>query len=306
MTDAFTIRIYVPDGDPEGVRIIDRLNWTGIGIAFPRNKWKDIRERQEFLNADVYILVGYKEQDDDLPTIYIGQGDGIKNRIDSHEKNKEFWDWGIVFTSTNNGLNRAHITWLEYALVNRTNKTKRCYLENGNTPQEPTLAESEKADTKAFLNEMLQILPLVGLRAFEFPKAVAAPKAKSGDKLKSVVSADNRDTIVVPAKKEGFERVFLGEDCWYAIRISGGMLDNIKYIAVYQSQPISAITHLAPVDRIEPYGESGKYKVIFSEKALESESPIPLGDAPAGTMQGPRYTSLIKLKNATKVTDLAI
>jgi hypothetical protein len=32
---AFTIRIYLPDGDPEGVQVIDRMNWTGIGVFFP-------------------------------------------------------------------------------------------------------------------------------------------------------------------------------------------------------------------------------------------------------------------------------
>ena len=41
------------------------------------------------------------------------------------------------------------------------------------------------------------------------------------------------DTIIVPAQKEGFERVFLRENCWYAIRISGGMLEKIKWIAAY-------------------------------------------------------------------------
>ena len=35
MPDPFTIRIFVPDGAPEGVRLIDRMNWTGIGLAFP-------------------------------------------------------------------------------------------------------------------------------------------------------------------------------------------------------------------------------------------------------------------------------
>ena len=39
MAEPFTIRIFVPDGDPEGVRIIDRMNWTGTGIAFPRGSW---------------------------------------------------------------------------------------------------------------------------------------------------------------------------------------------------------------------------------------------------------------------------
>lgn len=38
------------------------------------------------------------------------------------------------------------------------------------------MSEAEKADTRAFLKEILQILPLVGLRAFEFPKAVAVPQ----------------------------------------------------------------------------------------------------------------------------------
>ena len=34
MADPFTIRIFVPGGDPEGLRIIiDRMNWTGQGIV---------------------------------------------------------------------------------------------------------------------------------------------------------------------------------------------------------------------------------------------------------------------------------
>lgn len=38
MADPYTIRICVPDGDPEGVRIVDRMNWTGVGIAFPSER----------------------------------------------------------------------------------------------------------------------------------------------------------------------------------------------------------------------------------------------------------------------------
>ena len=77
----------------------------------------------------------------------------------------------------------------------------------------------------------------------------------------------------------------------------------IKYIAAYQTQPVSAITHYAPLDRIEPYGESGKYKLIFSEKA-QPFGPIPYGDAPQGAMQGPRYTTFEKLKSAKTLTDV--
>lgn len=304
-SDGFTIRIYVPDGDPEGIRIIDRIASTGIAITFPRPQWKIIRTRPEFARAGIYILIGYSSDDPDLPRIYIGQGDGVLNRIDSHYDNKDFWDWGFVFVtkSTDSGFNRAHITWLEHMLITRSIEAARSQLDNGNTPGQPTLSEAEKADTNLFLREILQILPLLGLRAFEKPIAVSIPNATIGKAPKQLSTADLIDTVIIPAKEEGFEEVFLGQNAWWAIRIGGGMIPKIRYVAAYRSQPISAITHYAPVARIEPYGEDGKYKLVFSEPA-KSVGPIPFADAVSGSMQGPRYTSLSRLLAAKKVSDL--
>ncbi len=302
MAHPFTIRIFVPDGNPEGVRLIDRMNWTGRGLVFRRSDWSEVRKRDEIQRTGIYVLVGYRNEDDDLPTLYIGQADGIRGRIDSHHKDKEFWDWAAVFVSTSGGLNRAHVTWLEYALVKQAMEKERCHLDNGNAPQEPTLSEAEKADTQGFMKEILQILPLVGLRAFETPKAVAAPHA-SDPLTGATPSGRKHDTIIVPAKKDGFKELFLGKDCWYSLRISGGMLDKIKYIAAYQTQPVSAIMHYASVAHIEPYGEGGKYKIVFSESA-KPIGPIPYGDAPPGAIQGPRYTSFARLQTARELTDV--
>jgi hypothetical protein len=230
----------------------------------------------------------------------------LRNRLDSHFVNKNFWSKAVVFVSSaaSGGLNRAHATWLEYALIKRAIVAKRSHLENGTEPQEPQLSEAEKADTEAFLREMLQILPLVGLNAFEAAKVVAAPMAHSLEGgAQAAHSKGELDTIIVPAQKEGFEKVFLGENSWYAIRIGGGMLPKIKYIAAYQTQPVSAITHIAPVARIEPFGDGGKYKLIFSEPA-KPIGPIPFGNAPSGAMQGPRYTAHEKIRKAKSVTDL--
>src|SRR3569832_2647516 len=104
MAPPFTIRIFVPDGDPEGVRIIDRMNWTGLGVAVPRESWPETRRRDEFGRPGVYIMVGYVG-DTDRPTLYIGQADDLRDRLDQHAKGKEFWDWVIAFLSTNNSLN---------------------------------------------------------------------------------------------------------------------------------------------------------------------------------------------------------
>jgi hypothetical protein len=280
------------------------MNWTGLGIAFPREDWPKIKTRADFSRSGVYILIG-RVTDDDLPTIYVGQGDVVRARIDSHFVNKDFWGSAAVFVSNaTGGLNRAHATWLEYALIQRAQQVNQSHLENGTEPQAPQLSEAERADTQAFLREMLQILPLIGLTCFEPPKAVAVPKA-SAETFVAPVVADEPDTIIVPAQQEGFENVFLGQNAWWAIRISGGMLQKIKYIAAYRTQPVSAITHLAPVERIEPYGDNGKFKLIFSEPA-KPIGPIPFGSAPSGAMQGPRYTTHAKLLAAKTVSDVAL
>jgi hypothetical protein len=217
----FTIRIFVPDGDPEGVRLIDRMNWTGHGIVFPHEKWPTTKQRSEFSRTGLYILSGYKDGVDDLPTIYIGEGDVIRNRIESHFQNKDFWNRAIVFTATNNSLNKAHVKWLEYALGNRATQANRSKLDNGTEHQPPALSEAERADTEAFLSEVLQILPHIGLRAFELPKPIAIPHLAPAPPIQTVgVGKPQFDTVIVPAREDGFEEVFLGENCWYANRLA--------------------------------------------------------------------------------------
>jgi len=298
MADPYTIKIHVLDGDPEGVRIIDRMNWTGQGIAFPREDWPKIKSRDSFSRPGIYLLAGYGSDDDDLMTIYVGEGDGIKDRIESHYKNKDFWSWGIAFVSTNHSLNKAHIQWLEFALIERAKQIKRCNLSNSNTPQEPVLNEADKADTKGFLKEILQILPLVGLRAFETPKVILP-----SEQPKSLQQNSTFDTLIVPAMADGFEKVFIRENCWHAVRIAAGSIPKIRHIAAYRSAPISAITHIAEVESIEPYGETGKYKINFKSPATEI-SPVKYEGISGNHIQSIRYTKKIKLLAAKVINDL--
>ena len=171
MNDPFTIRVFVADGDPEGVRLVDRMNWTGVGIVFPREKWQIARGRAELGRTGVYILVGYKEGDEDLPTLYIGEGDAVRDRIDSHLQNKEFWEHGYAFTTSNSGLNKAHVRWLERELIQQAKKAGRSKLDNGTAPLEPPLSEAERADSRAFLREILQIFADHGASRFRGAKA---------------------------------------------------------------------------------------------------------------------------------------
>ena len=112
------------------------------------------------------------------------------------------------------------------------------------------------------------------------------------------------DTVVVPAREEGYQGVFLGEHRWYAVRIHGTMRPQIKYIAGYQVAPISAITHIAPVKSIESWKDTGKVVVNFAEPAREIK-PIPLvKDGRVKPLYSLRYTTREKLGAAKTLADI--
>jgi hypothetical protein len=235
-----------------------------------------------------------------LPKVYIGQGDGIRKRIDSHYKEKQFWEKLMVFVSSNNGLNKGHTTWIEYELIDIAKKYNRCILDNSAIPNEPVLTESEKANTREFLNEMLSIFPLAEVKIFDKPKIIDVENTKKENLIKN---SNVLDTIVVPANEDGFNEVFLNQDSWYAVRISGGKLNDIKYVAAYQTAPISAITYYAEVASIEAYGDGTKFKLNFKGKAIKIPS-INFSGAKPGTMQGPRYTTLEKILTSKTWVDV--
>lgn len=112
------------------------------------------------------------------------------------------------------------------------------------------------------------------------------------------------DTVVVPAREEGFKEVFLGEDRWYAVRIHGSMRPQIKYIAGYQVAPVRAITHLAPVKSIEPWKDSGKVVVNFTEPAKEISPVRILQNGQIKSFQNLRYTTKERLETAKSLDDL--
>ena len=165
----FSLKIFLPDGTPEGLRILEKSNWTGCGVYFPRPVFPEAKKRDEFFRTGVYILVGASD-DKGLPTVYIGQGDVVRDRLDKHYSRKDFWTWCVFFVSKDESLNRAHVQHLEARLIKLATDAKRCLLDNSAAPNPPHLSEADIADVESFLADVLSILPLTGLTVFEKPK----------------------------------------------------------------------------------------------------------------------------------------
>jgi len=72
----FSVRIFIPSGEPEGVRIVEKSNWTGQGVVYPRALMAEARKRPELARTGVYVLWGPSESGQ-LPRVYVGEGDGV-------------------------------------------------------------------------------------------------------------------------------------------------------------------------------------------------------------------------------------
>lgn len=174
---AFTVRLFLPDGDPDGVKVIEKSNWTGSGVVVPRSLFADSRKRSEFARTGVYLLVG-PDETSQLPRLYIGEGDPIGPRLDSHAKGRDFWTHLIGFTSKDQNLHKAHIQYLESRLIEQAKAAKRCVLDNTNSPQLPSLSEADKAEVEGFLADVLLCLPVLGYGFFD-PEPAPAESAQS-------------------------------------------------------------------------------------------------------------------------------
>ncbi|MCP5437744.1 MAG: GIY-YIG nuclease family protein [Chromatiaceae bacterium] len=177
-TQPFSIRIFVADGDPDGLRVIERSNWNGRALIFPRSLLPEIKKREEFDRTGVYLLLGPQEEGDG-EMLYVGEGDPVRPRLESHYSKKDFWNRCVFFVTGQQGaLNKAHVQYLEARLVELALAAKRIPLDNQNTPNRPTLNEADTADMEVFLSNLLQMLPLLGISAFEKPSATRPSQNK--------------------------------------------------------------------------------------------------------------------------------
>ncbi|WP_421718069.1 GIY-YIG nuclease family protein [Algiphilus sp.] len=174
-----SIRIFLADGVPDGLRVVEKSNWTGRAVVASRSQLVGAIAREELAQPGVYVLTG--ATDDGAPKIYVGEADVLRDRLKQHVAGKDFWTRFVAFTSTNEGLNKAHVRYLESRLIGLAQAANQWSLDNGTVPSPPPLSEADRADAEWFLEEMLVIFPLLGVDAFESAAAQATSSGGAGE-----------------------------------------------------------------------------------------------------------------------------
>lgn len=159
-----TIQIFLPDGNPKGVRKASITTDKIEIIQIPRVNLAENRKLLAF--NGVYILVDSLKAE--KPEIYIGKGN-VKTRTSSHDSKKEFWN--VVFAirlKDNTGFNDAHNSYLEYYFVNKAHEIKQSVMnENKQAPKCPKLPEETLVELECYITTIETLLSTMGLKCFQ-------------------------------------------------------------------------------------------------------------------------------------------
>lgn len=164
-----TISIYLPDANPQSIKICDFHDSIVEAIYIPRAKLTDTSSISELTQPGVYFLVGERNEIG-KPTVYIGESEVLLTRLNEHNKNKDFWNLAICFVSEKNNLNKAHIKYLENHACEQAILVNKCTLENNNTPPKPQLTNPDRDFTLRFFEELKIIIATLGYPIFEQAK----------------------------------------------------------------------------------------------------------------------------------------
>ena len=192
-------------------------------------------------------------------------------------------------------------------------------FENVDYLLETIIHKKDSFNALLIIDELGEELETVLISRFRFPVEVITlkryvsqtdevmyefePFLNDVSEVTETVDLSEIDTIVVPAREDGFKEVFLDENRWYAIRLNSSMIPKIKYIAAYQVSPVSAITHIAEVKSIEQWQDTNKYVLNFTEPAKKIKK-VPLGKNKGKAPQGPRYSSYDSIVSTSSLDNI--
>ena len=163
---AKTIQIFLPAGEPRGIRIAEFTIRTVQAVLIPRSELSEAKKRSELDQIAVYFLFGDSD-DSAKPIVYIGQTGDVRKRLDYHNSNKDFWRTAVLGISRTQNFTQAHIRYLEWYCVKKAKEIGRYALNNDQTPGKPFVTEPMEADILDAFETLSTLLSTLGYPVFE-------------------------------------------------------------------------------------------------------------------------------------------
>jgi hypothetical protein len=162
---AQTIQIFLPSGDPRGVRIAEITTRIVRVIEVPRSLLAEFMEMPEAEQVGVYFLFG--EDEDGAAKAYIGQTGSLRARLAQHNSGKAFWNRALISVSRTNSLTNTHVSYLEWMSIQQAQQAARYLLDNGNAGGRPHTPAPLQADCMEIHDTVRVLLATLGYPLFE-------------------------------------------------------------------------------------------------------------------------------------------
>ncbi|MCR6671277.1 GIY-YIG nuclease family protein [Devosia ginsengisoli] len=176
-----TLRVYLEDGTPQGLIVIDAGNWTGKILCAPASRVQQLLKRPEAAHGGVYVMIGEDMEQPGGRLAYIGEADDVASRMRTHlQRNTMDFERLALVVTVDNSLDKSRSRFLESQLLKRVGQAGRARLANQRFPDYGGLSEIDRVDMEAFVEQALLILPLFGFDIFRPLNADRAPSARSG------------------------------------------------------------------------------------------------------------------------------
>jgi predicted GIY-YIG superfamily endonuclease len=170
-----TIQIFLPGGDPRGIRIAELTTRIVQAIEVPRSLLGDFLKMDESRQVGVYFLFG-DDGEGAEPRVYIGQTSELKARLSQHNQKKDFWQRTVVLISRTNSLTQTHALFLEWHSLQESRRVGRYQDENGNAGSRPHTPPPLEADCHEIFETGRTLLATLGYPLFE--EVAETPSAK--------------------------------------------------------------------------------------------------------------------------------
>jgi Domain of unknown function (DUF4357) len=161
-----TIQIFLPKGDPRGMRIAELTTSTVRVIEVPRALLRDFQAMPEAQQVGLYLLLG----DNEVATgtaIYIGQSGAVGERLSQHNKSKDFWTRALVVISLTNNFTQTHTLFLEWWSIRAAHEAGRYQIENGNVGTKPHTPAPLQADCEDIHETVRTLIATLGHPVFD-------------------------------------------------------------------------------------------------------------------------------------------
>jgi hypothetical protein len=202
-----SINIFLLDGDPDGIRVAQISMSTIQAIAFRKLQMKQVRGTfPELARPGVYLLLGSDEVQPDRLMAYIGESEGVANRLQYHAGNdkgvdsKPFWTETIVLVSKDENLTKSHARYVESRLIADGALNPRWTLLNSQKASEVgKLPLPDRAAMEEFIDQTKTLVGALGCDLFK----VVSGDLTSGKNLEMPTSAPTPN-VVFTFRGQGF------------------------------------------------------------------------------------------------------